>query len=647
MNGVVDSQHELHTHPGERPTRSIEEAERAYKEALLSFGASGLKLKEIPESLIQAGKEYIDAMKNVGGAERTLAREALSQHAKMTVETKLSKVFKIKAVVTELLNKDPRTVRFKGKSEFTSKISVKFLRWLSPGNIVDAIVAVKERHDDLNWPGKDYKKIEEVNVELGRRWPQIQKLSSRPKTKFGELKDEDNEWLRRADGEYDDDVPRRSIEEAEAAYKESLLSFGGTRKRLKDIPDSLKEGGKDYIQAMKNVVEVERTLAREALLQHAKFTVITNQSDMNQLKDVFSELLRKDPRTSYLKWTSNHTRKISLKFFRWLSPGDILDAVVAVKEEHADPNWPGSDYKKVGEEFNVELRKRWPQIQNMSGRPKTKFVELEEEEEDEEELSESDEVNVEVSESREENGEWSEQEDVGELDDPKISIEEAERAYKEALWAYGETGKGPKGISSRLIQIGKEYIEGMNNATEVEKTPARIALSQHAKITVETKQSDVNQLKALFNELLRKDPRVFQFEWKSQYQKIIHERFFRWLSPGEIVDTLVMVAVKEKHNDPNWPGRDLTQLEELNVELGRRWQNQNSKYTLKCTPKRLRGLNEERNDDEEEPAPQKKPQRKRERLSGKKNSDNSRDYSPFVMVYLDEAIVRLGKKPEE
>jgi hypothetical protein len=46
MNGVVDSLHEPHNHPGERPKRSIEEAERAYKEALLSFGATGLNLKE-------------------------------------------------------------------------------------------------------------------------------------------------------------------------------------------------------------------------------------------------------------------------------------------------------------------------------------------------------------------------------------------------------------------------------------------------------------------------------------------------------------------------------------------------------------------------------------------------------------------------
>jgi hypothetical protein len=111
----------------------------------------------------------------------------------------------------------------------------------------------------------------------------------------------------------------------------------------------------------------------------------------------------------------------------------------------------------------------------------------------------------------------------------------------------------------------------------------------------------------------------------------------------------VFVAVNERHSDPNWPAADDKKLEEVNLELRRRYPQIKD---LKVGRKRLRELEEDEGDDvdedddepEEPPKPQKNPQRKRER--GKESRDNfeSRDYTRFVMVYLSQAVGRLGKQ---
>jgi hypothetical protein len=243
------------------------------------------------------------------------------------------------------------------------------------------IVAVTARHKP-SWPDNDYKKLEELNVEFRKRWPQIVDILPNPPKIFKKWEWEDEEWFIRADAE-DNNQPRRSIEEEERIYKEALLSFGATGKLLKDMPDSLMEAGKEFGLAMKNAAEGKRTAARIALLQHAKITVETKQSNYNELRAVFAELMRKDPRTSHYKGRSYYVDKVLLKFIRWLSPGDIVDVVVAVKGRHADLNWPGKDYNKL-EELNVELQKRWPQIQDLKNLPK-RFGGLEEEEEREQE----------------------------------------------------------------------------------------------------------------------------------------------------------------------------------------------------------------------------------------------------------------------
>jgi hypothetical protein len=257
-------------------------------------------------------------------------------------------------------------------------VLLKFIRWLSPGDIVDVVVAVKGRHANANWPGKGYNKLEEVNVELSKRWPQIVDMSRRT---FEKLEWEDEDWFKRADAE-DNDQLTKLVEEAERIYKEALLSFGATGKPLEDMPDSLMEAGKEFGLAMKNAAEGERTLSRIALYRHAKITVETKLSNFNELRAVFTQLMRKDPRTAHFEGKSHYSVKISSKFVRWLSPGDIVDAAVAVKGRHADPNWPGKDYHKL-EEVNVELRNRWPQIQALKSGPK-RFDGLEEPEEEQE-----------------------------------------------------------------------------------------------------------------------------------------------------------------------------------------------------------------------------------------------------------------------
>jgi hypothetical protein len=375
------AQRKPQNHSGTKPGRPIEDAERAYKQSLLSFGATGKRLSEIPESLMEAGKAFMKAMKNVAEVEKTPARKALFPHAKTTVETRQSDVGRLHAVFDELIRKDPRTFHLQWMRSHSQRISTKFFRWLSPGDILDVFVAVKEGHSDPNWPGKDYKKVEEVNMELGRRYPQIQILS-RPKRNFEGLEEEGEEWFKRAEGEHDNEEPRGTIEEAERAYKQSLLSFGAKGENRVNMPESLMEAGKALMKAMKNAAEGEKTPARIALFHHAEITVKTKQADVCRLRAVFEELLGKDPRTD-LQWSRLHTQKISRKFFRWLSPGDILDVFVVVMGRHSDPNWPGKDYKKV-KEVTMELGRRYPQIQNLSTkpRPKRKFEEFEEDNED-------------------------------------------------------------------------------------------------------------------------------------------------------------------------------------------------------------------------------------------------------------------------
>jgi hypothetical protein len=217
-------------------------------------------------------------------------------------------------------------------------------------------------------------------VELQKRWPQIVDMTNRPPKTFKKSEWEDDDWFKRADAE-DNNEPKVSVEEAERIYKEALLSFGATGKWLEDMPDSLMEAGKEFGLAMKNAVEGEKTAAREALLQHAKITVETKQSNKLQLRVLLDELMRKDPRTSHFKGKYYYSHKINYKFFRWISSGDIVDVVVAVKGRHADLNWPGKDYDAL-EELNVDLRKLWPQIQDLKkGRKRFGgFDEVEEEE---------------------------------------------------------------------------------------------------------------------------------------------------------------------------------------------------------------------------------------------------------------------------
>jgi hypothetical protein len=321
------------------------------------------------------------AMKNAAEGEKTPARIALFRHAKTTVKNNQSDINQLRAVFTDLIGQDSRTSNLKWSNLYTQRISVKFFRWLSPGDILDVFVAVKERHSDPNWPGKDYTKVEEVNVELRRRYPQIKDLKN-AKKQLRKLEDEEEDegWLEEAEGELDRDAPRRSVEEAERAYKQSLLSFGASGKRRSDMPDSLFKAGKAFMKAMENAGKVEKTPARNALYQHTKFTVETKQLGIYKLQAVLTELMRKDPRTSHLQWSTTHSLRISEKFVRWLLPGDIFDALLAVKERHSDSNWPGKDHKKL-EEVNEELRRKWPQIQNMKNARK-RLGKLEEEEDE-------------------------------------------------------------------------------------------------------------------------------------------------------------------------------------------------------------------------------------------------------------------------